>query len=361
VDDEEANRELLEDLLDTLGHQHVTAENGTDALLKLTPQTDLVLLDVMMPGMNGFEVAERIRQDPPYADLPIIMVTALSSKEDRLRAVRAGANDFIGKPVERTELEVRTASLLELKRSKDALKRNQIELEQIVEERTTQLRESLQYLAESQRSTYTAYLDTIRRLALASEYKDACTGMHLTRVAHYCALLGRALQLPDQLVEVLFHASMMHDVGKLAIPDAIILKPGSLTPEERRIMQDHTTIGARILAGSESELLRAGHLIACSHHEKWDGTGYPHGLKGGDIPIFGRICAVADVFDALTTHRSYKRAFSIGEACDVLRTGRGTHFDPNLVDHFLAHIDGVCAVYRQYADGNDAMAEQCAA
>jgi len=354
VDDEVINRELLEDLLDSLGLASKSAENGPQALDMLSSETDLVLLDVMMPGMNGFEVARHIRCHPLYNEAPIIMVTALNSKQDRLRAVDAGANDFIEKPVDKLELKVRTASLLRMKAARDALRRHQAGLEATVEDRTAKLREALESLEDAQQKTYIGYLDTIKRLALASEYKDACTGFHLVRVSHYCALLGRAAGLPAADLELLFHASAMHDVGKLGIPDTIILKPGTLTREERAIMQQHTTIGARILSGSESALLKAGEIIALTHHEKWDGTGYPSRIAGKDIPQFGRICAIADVFDALTTQRSYKPAFAFDEAVRILRVGRGTHFDPSLVDLFLCQAAEIQAVQSAYADPHNA-------
>ncbi len=350
VDDEALNRELLEDMLDSLGHVHVTAASGMEALARLTPGTDLILLDVMMPHMDGFEVLERIRQDAPYCDLPVIMVTELNSKEDRLRAVDAGANDFIVKPVDKTELKVRTASCLKMKEAQDRIKRYQAELEAIVEQRTSELRDALEFLADAHRKSYENCLDTIRRLALASEYKDARTGLHLERVSHYCALLGRVAKLPERDVEILFQASAMHDVGKLGIPDNILSKAGVLTAEERETMKQHTTIGGGILGASDSELLQAGEVIAITHHEMWDGSGYPCGLSGENIPLFGRICAIADVFDALTSQRSYKDAFENSCAYQILRDGRGTHFDPCLVDLFFEHLDEVEAIQRQFPE-----------
>jgi putative two-component system response regulator len=278
------------------------------------------------------------------------MVTALGSKEDRLRAVEAGANDFITKPVDRTELRVRTASLLKMKAAQDALKRHRASLEDTVARRSAALRQALDDLGAAHRKTHEAHLDTLRRLAVAAECRDGHTAAHLHRVGHYCMLLARALGLPEGEVEAIRHASPLHDVGKIGTPDAILLKPDRLTPEERAAMERHTLIGAHILSGSPSELLQLGQVIALSHHEKWDGSGYPQGLAGEAIPLSGRICAVADVFDALTSVRPYKAAFSNEQAFEILRSGRGIHFDPTTIDLFLEHVEEIVAIQRQFQE-----------
>lgn len=350
VDDEESNRNVLSEMVDSLGYEPEVAEDGMAALAKVKLDIDLVLLDVNMPGMDGYEVARRIRQDPEVADVPIIHVTALAGKEDRLRAVEAGANDFIAKPVDLTELRVRSASLLRLKQQQDALKRHQAELEELVERRTSTLRRALDETAEAERRAYRAYLDTIRRLARAAEYRDEDTGAHILRMSHYSRVLANALHLPPGEVETILYASPMHDVGKVGVPDGILLKPGKLTDEEWEVMKRHTVMGARILSKSESELLQAGEVIALSHHEKWDGSGYPQGLAGEDIPLRGRICAVADVFDALTTKRPYKKAMPNEVAFEIIREGRGKHFDPRLVDLFFANLDDILTIQKEYAE-----------
>jgi putative two-component system response regulator len=343
VDDEAANRDLLEVLLTGLGHEVEPAADGFQALAKLGPDFDLVLLDVMMPGMDGFEVTRRIRGGSACPDIPICMVTALTGQEERLRAVEVGANDFIAKPIDRTELRVRTASLLRAKEAQDALKRYQAELEATVTRRTEALRRSLQETVEAQ-------LETIERLALAAEYKDEGTALHLKRMSRYSHLLARKLGLPPQECEMILHASPMHDVGKIGIPDAILLKSGKLEPAEWETMKRHTIMGACILAGSSSSLLQAGEIVARSHHEKWDGSGYPYGLAGEAIPLWGRITAVADVFDALTSRRPYKEAFSHEKAVRIMREERGTHFDPNLLDLFLDNFADVLAIHEHYQD-----------
>jgi putative two-component system response regulator len=348
VDDDESNRDLLEGLLEVFGHRTESVKSGLEALTYLQAsdvheKPDLVLLDVMMPGMNGFDVARAIRQDPALSDLPIIMVTALTDREDRLRAVEAGANDFISKPIDKTELRVRITSLLKIKEAQDIVKQHQAQLEETVKQRTQALQRAMEKVIAARQEADAAHLDTIYRLAAASEYKDKDTATHIRRVTSYCDLLARHLGLPEEEREALCVASPMHDVGKLGIPDAILLKPGKLNPEEWAIMQKHTTIGAHILDGSSSTVMRAGQIIALSHHERWDGSGYPHGLAGTDIPLWGRICALADVFDALTNERPYKKAFTNEQAFEIMKAERG-HFDPDLLELFLQIKDEIIAV-----------------
>ena len=344
VDDVDHNRMLLEGLVESFGYAVETARDGLDALAKLPLDIDLILLDVMMPGIDGYEVARRVRADASYGHVPIIMVTALDSREDRVRAVQAGANDFIAKPVDKTELVVRIGSQLRLKEAQDALKRSQAELEHKVEQRTEDLRRALQTVADAQLKTYEAHLDTIQRLVLAAECKDHDTAEHIQRMSRFGIVVAQGLHLPPGEIEVLRHAIPMHDVGKIGIPDSILLKPGKLTAEEREVMNSHTLIGARLLAGSPSDLLQAGEVIALSHHEWWNGQGYPKGLRGEDIPLPGRICAIADVFDALTSDRPYRPALSNEQALELMRQGCGSQFDPALFDLFLAHLEEVLEV-----------------
>jgi putative two-component system response regulator len=362
VDDVEQNRALLGGLVRSLGYRMETAGDGLEALAKLALGIDLVLLDVMMPGLDGYEVARRVRADPRTRDLPIILVTVLDSREDRLKAIQAGASDFIAKPVDRTELMVRISSQLRLKEAQDALKRGRVELEETVTRRTAELRRSCEEAAEARQLTYEAHVDTIRRLVLAAEMKDPDTARHIVRIARYSAVLAKALAMSAAETEVLGHAVTMHDVGKIGIPDAILGKPGALTPAERTVMQRHTLIGSRILADSQSELMRQGQSVALTHHERWNGTGYPNGLAGDDIPLFGRICAVVDVFDAMTSRRPYRPAVTPREAFEAMREGRGKHFDPAILDHFLTRRAEVLAIHdqmrqeasRQAAAWNDA-------
>lgn len=350
VDDEDSIRQIMAEMLTSLGYEVEEAEDGEGALALLKLDFDLVMLDVEMPGMDGFELARRIREGASPHDLPIIMVTGLTGKEDRLRAVEAGANDFISKPVDMTELRVRTTSQLQIKEQHDEIRRRESELESLVEKRTSALRETLDEIADARRTIYRAYLETIHRLAVAAEFKDTTTATHIHRVSRYCELLAKASNLEPHEVEVILYASPMHDVGKIGVDDDILLKPGKLDPDEWEIMKQHTTFGSRILGGSDSELLKAGEIIAFTHHEKWDGSGYPQGLASESIPIMGRICAVADVFDAITTKRPYKEALSNETACDILREKMGEHLDPLLVDIFFNNMDKVISIQEQFRD-----------
>jgi putative two-component system response regulator len=348
VDDEAEIRELLKDIVEALGHKTELARDGFEALAKLKLGIDLALLDLTMPGMDGYEIARRIRRDSDSADIPIIMITALTSREDRLRAVEAGANDFIAKPADLVEVRTRMTSLLNLKEARDSLKLHKKALETAVAKQTDILRQAVAEMGNAQRSVYESYVETLHRLALAAEYKDENTGAHIQRVGSYSGLLAQSLHLPPGEVELVRLASPLHDVGKIGIPESILLKPGALTPEERKAMEQHPLIGERLLRGSTAEALHAAEIVALSHHERWDGNGYPHKLKGSDIPLYGRICTIADVFDALTTERPYKKAFPNDKAFEMLKAGGGTQFDPSLAELFFAHRDEVLHIQEQY-------------
>jgi putative two-component system response regulator len=347
VDDDDATRVVTQVVVRASGYEVETASDGIEGLAKIQLGIDLVLLDLVMPGLDGFEVCRRLRTDAIGADIPVIMLTSMASRDDRLAAVEAGANDFIAKPVEETEFRVRAASLLKLKDAQDLLKSQQAHLEELVRLRTASLRAALEQMAEAQRLQYLAQLDTVERLAIVAEYKDRVTAQHIERISHYCAILARALKLPPGEVELIQHASRMHDLGKIAVPDVILRKPTHLDAPEWVVMREHANIGALILSNSNSELLQAGRVIALSHHERWDGTGYPSGLAGEAIPLWGRICAVADTFDAVTSERSYKPAYSNEVALAILKEGRGTQFDPKIVDVFLECYDEILAAQQQ--------------
>lgn len=349
VDDHKNVRELLSMILQHHGHETEMAQDGFEALAKVKLDIDLVLLDLEMPGMDGFDVISAIRQDPEVGDVPICIITGNTGRHEQLRAVELGANDFIGKPVDEAELRIRANSLLQQKEAQDKIRRNEKSLEEKVRLQTDALRKSLTEIAEAQRKTYEAHVETLNRLALAAEYKDKDTARHIKRVSLICEYLGKTAKLPPREAEVLRLASPLHDVGKIGIPDAILLKPGKLTPEEYEAMKEHTLIGGRILDASCSELLETGKVIALSHHERWDGSGYPNGLKGEDIPLVGRICAIADVFDALATKRPYKEAYSYEKTVEMMREMRGGHFDPKLLDLFMDRLDEIIAIRNPYA------------
>ena len=342
------NRLVMEDILKTLGYDSVIVENGEAALDVLDASFDLILLDVMMPGMDGFALARAIRALPDFSDLPIIMVTSLSSKKNRLDAVEAGANDFIAKPLDITELRVRIASLLKMKEAQDGLKKYQARLEEMVRVRTRALTRTVEHLSRARRTTKQAHKETVRCLAVAAEHRNADVANHIMRMSEYSALIARKLGLSDAEVELILEASPMHDIGKIGIADAILLKPGKLNQNEWGEMKEHACIGAHILESTSSSLIQTGSLIALTHHEKWDGSGYPRGISGSRIPLVGRICAVADVFDALTTVRPYKKAFSIKDALSIMRVARGKHFDPRVFDAFVKDMKGVRRTYGRY-------------
>lgn len=346
VDDQPQDIELLEAYLVPRGYEVITATTGAEALDKLaTHPVDLILLDVMMPGMDGLEVTRRVRQDDAWGLLPIILVTALREAEDRVKGIEAGCDDFISKPVDKNELLARVCSLLKVKAYNDLRRNYQKQLEIEVARRTEELKQALGKIK-------TASMETIYRLSMASEYKDEDTGAHIQRMSLYSAAVARRMALDEHIVETILYAAPMHDLGKIGIPDRILLKPGRLDAAEWEIMKQHTVIGAKILGGSDAEFIRMGEMIARSHHEKWDGSGYPDGLKGTDIPIVGRIVAIADVFDALTSRRPYKEPFPVGKSLAVIREGRGSHFDPEVVDAFFAIQDEILIIKQQYSDDN---------
>ncbi len=342
ADDQPQNIELLEAHLVPQGYEIVAAANGEEALAKLSSDPiDLILLDVMMPGIDGFEVTRRVRQDNTHRLLPIILVTALRETEDRVKGIEAGCDDFISKPVDKSELLARVRSLLKVKAYNDLMSNYRKELEAEVARRTEELNYALERVK-------VASLETIYRLSVASEFKDVDTGAHIKRMSSYAAAVARSMGLDERTVETILYAAPMHDLGKIGIPDSILLKPAKLDLVQWEIIKQHAVIGAKILSGSEAEFIKLGETIALYHHEKWDGSGYPNHLKGTQIPIAGRIAAIADVFDALTSKRPYKEPFAVEEAMAIIREGRGTHFDPEVVDAFFAIEDEIIAIKKKY-------------
>jgi putative two-component system response regulator len=262
-------------------------------------------------------------------------------------AIELGAYGYMTKPFRVNELLIQVANALHRRRLELENRKHRASLEQSVEENTAALREAVSDLESSQLELRAYQEETIRRLSSAAELRDLETGKHLDRMSRYCALLAGKVGLGGDRVDLIRVASPMHDVGKIAIPDSILLKPGSLTQEERQVMQRHTEIGYQILSGSEAELLRLAADLAWTHHERYDGHGYPRGLRGTEIPLEGRIAAVADVFDALTTDRVYRKAMPVEEAVELMQAERGKHFDPSILDLFFASLDDVDAIRRQ--------------
>ena len=317
VDDEASNLQLLRQILQD--HYRLRfAKDGPRALELVREEApDLILLDVMMPGMSGYEVCAALKADPGTAEIPVIFVTALTDTDDEVEGFEAGAVDYITKPVSPPIVRARVRTHLSLVRM-EALRESRLEI--------------------------------VQRLGLAAEYKDNETGLHVIRMSHFSRILGLAAGLSELDADDLLHAAPMHDVGKIGIPDRILQKPGPLDPDEWKIMQSHATIGAEIIGEHPNGMLALARNIALTHHEKWDGSGYPKGLKGEEIPLEGRITAIADVFDALTSVRPYKKAWTEEEALDFLVQQKGKHFDPALVDLFIGQMPAIRAIRQRWAE-----------
>lgn len=325
VDDEEQNITLLRRLLERAGFSHLesTADPREVAALYARFRPDLILLDLHMPHMDGFEVLDQLNQIAEASYLPILMLTGDLSQEAKREALSRGAKDFVSKPFHADEVLLRISTLLETRFLYLQIQSQNHVLEAKVNERTRELE--------------AAQFEIIERLARAAEFRDDNTGQHTERVGQMAALVAKTIGLADTQVSLIRRAAPLHDVGKLGIPDAILLKLGKLTPDEFTLVKTHTTIGARILSGSRFPILRLAEEIALNHHERWDGEGYA-GIAGDAIPLAGRIVAVADVFDALTQKRPYKAAWSVGDAIAEIKRQRGRQFDPALADAFLQVI-----------------------
>ncbi|ATC94150.1 response regulator [Pseudoalteromonas tunicata] len=317
VDDEPVNLRILKQLLHP-DYQLIFAKHGEEALkLALQERPDLILLDIMMPDMTGFEVCQQLKQRPETQAIPVIFVTALSEEHDEAAGFAVGAVDYITKPISTAVVKARIKTHLSLVQA-DELRKTRLQV--------------------------------IQRLGRAAEYKDNETGTHVLRMSHYSKVIALAYGLSEAQADDLLHAAPMHDIGKIGIPDSIMLKPGKLTDDEFTIMKTHAEIGAEIIGEADSELLRLAKSVALTHHEKWDGTGYPNGLKGDAIPLEGRIVALADVFDALTSKRPYKEAWPIEQTMDYIRQQSGVHFEPKLVELFEQNLAEIIQIKARWQD-----------
>lgn len=349
VDDEEPVRRLLSRLLERNGYSCETAQDAAEAAAALgVGHFDLLLTDMSMPGDSGLDLIRA--SSKLYPDLATVMVTAVDDRAIANEALALGAYGYIIKPFESNEILISVTNALRRRSLEIENRGHKFRLEQMVKERTTELWNAIRHLEITQESLRQSREETVKRLSIAAEFRDDETGRHVQRMSRYCALLAREMGADSERGETIRTASQMHDVGKLGIPDNILRKPGPLTPDERKIMQKHCAIGWRILSGSQSELLDVAAKIALTHHERIDGAGYPDGLSGNDIPFEGRVAAIADVFDALTTDRIYRTALPLGRALEIMRDGRGSHFDPEALDAFLDALDEIIRIHEEQAD-----------
>jgi len=339
VDDKPANVLLLEQLLEEEGYRNVLSTTDSREVIDIyrDQSVDMILLDIRMPFMDGIEVMQALKEEVGNNDyLPILVLTAQTDTETRQKALAAGARDFLTKPFQPWEVFQRIHNLLETRvfYNNQRLRADDLELE--VQKRTRELQ-----LTQH---------EVVRRLGRAGEYRDNETGAHVVRMSKSCRLLALKAGLGEAFAELILQASPMHDVGKIGIPDNILLKPGRLTPQERQIMETHVEIGVDIIGKFDSEMLNMAREIAATHHEKWDGSGYPKGLAGEDIPISGRIAAICDVFDALTSERPYKDAWPLEKAVALIKDNAGSHFDPELVKLFVDIIPQVTSLRLEHPD-----------
>lgn len=323
IDDNLANIMLLEKMLKIYGYTNTKTSTDSRQVLKIYTEwnPDLILLDLKMPFLDGFQVLEQLNEIKGEDYLSIIVVTAQNDKKNLLKALDLGAKDFIGKPFDHSEVMMRIRNMLEMRLLHNQVIENNRILEEKVKERTEELQD--------------LQIELIQRLVKAAEFRDNDTGSHINRIGLYTSELAKLVGISKYCCNLLHHASMMHDIGKIGIADEILLKPGKLNAEEWVKMKLHTIKGAQILTGSTFEIIKMGEKIALTHHEKWDGSGYPNGLKGEEIPLVGRITALCDVFDALLSKRPYKEPWPLDKVLAEIKKGSGNHFDPSLVCIFL--------------------------
>ena len=336
IDDQKLHTFFLEKILKKEGYDNIycvtDSRKASAAFYDFRP--DIILLDLIMPTVDGFQILEQLKAEREDQYLPVLALSEEKSPEIRHQALQAGVTDFLHKPYESDEVLMRIRNMAHTRILDNQVHNQNKILELKVQERTQELNDSR--------------LEIIRRLAQAAECRDNETGVHIIRMSHYCEKLAETLNLEPRLCELILNASPLHDIGKIGIPDSILLKPGKLTPEEYEVMKTHTTIGARLLAGSGSELMKMAEIIAMTHHEKWDGTGYPKKLKADQIPLIGQVCSVCDVFDALTGERPYKKAWTVESAVEEIVRLKGVNFNPMLVDKFISILPAIRKIKEEH-------------
>jgi len=343
-DDELMNRKVASKILNKEGFSVVEAQNGEEAIeiLKNT-QIDLILMDLMMPVMDGYEATQIIKEDDELSTIPLIIISALSDKEAITKGLELGADEYLTKPFDITEFRLRIKNAIKIGIYQNMLKDHKILLEAQVKEKTKELQSALIEVQNSEK-------DIISILSKTAEYRDNETSSHTVRVGDMAALMAQKFGWNDDDIELIRLAAPMHDIGKVGIEDAILLKPGKLDDDEFVKMKEHSVIGYSILSQKATPLLKLAAEIAYTHHEKYDGSGYPRGLKEENIPLSGAIVAVVDVFDALLSERPYKKAFSLEQTLNIIQSSSGSHFNPNVVELFLSNLDEFLGIRKRLND-----------
>ncbi len=341
IDDVQANLDLLEGILESAGYTSVVTISDPRETVKFYEafEPHLVLLDISMPHLDGFQVMELLQEIEKDSYIPVMVVTAFQDDQTRKKALAWGAQDFLSKPFDNLEVQTRIRNMLRIRLLHNQTRNQNIVLEHKVKFRTRQLEKTK--------------LDIIHKLGQAAEYRDTETGAHIIRMSRMCGILGELSGMNEKEVDLLRDASCIHDVGKIGIPDSVLLKPGKLTVEEWKIMTEHTFIGGKLLDGHDDDLMVLARTIALTHHEKWDGTGYPESLKKESIPFCGRIAGLVDVFDALTSRRPYKEPYPVEKSLEIITRGRGSHFDPDLVDLFFDNVDVFIQIKHELSDDEE--------
>jgi len=341
VDDEKGNIRILKRMLNSVGYGNVTSTSDGQTVSEIyqNDPPDLILLDIKMPHFSGFDVMHSLKAIEKNNYLPILVLTAQYDQSTKLKALEAGAKDFVHKPFEISEILARIENILEVRLLHNSIRDENRTLEEMVQDRTAELQKSR--------------MEVIHRLGRAAEFRDNETGMHVIRMSKFCERMALASGMTKPEAKLILHASPMHDIGKIGIPDQILLKPGPLTTEEWAVMKTHPEIGALLLSGSDSDVIQMAEVIAYCHHEHWQGSGYPRGLKGEEIPLIGRIVTLCDIFDALTSDRPYKKAWTVMAAVEEIKKLRGTVLDPHLVDLFLELLPDFMGIALQFLDNDD--------